>query len=168
LSGGQRAQVALGLSLAKQAEIVILDEPLANLDPLARQEFLQTLMEAVTESGVTVLLSSHIVDELEPVCDYLVILATARVQLTIAIDEALNIHRRLIGPPSDLKDLFTNPDVVVANQTPRQMTAVVKIAGRLFDPAWETHPMSLQEIVLAYLSKSRREDSEPDTELAVR
>ena len=168
LSGGQRAQVALGLSLAKQADLVVLDEPLASLDPLARQEFLQTLMEAVTESGATLVLSSHIVDELERVCDYMVILATARVQLTIAIDEALDTHKKVTGPPSDLRALSSTHDVVVVSQTPRQMTAVVKGSGKTLDPSWETQAMSLQEIVLAYLTRSRREEAEPAAELAVR
>jgi ABC-2 type transport system ATP-binding protein len=161
LSGGQRAQVALSLSLAKQADLVLLDEPLASLDPLARQEFLQTLMEAIAESGATVILSSHIVDELEQVCDYVVILSTARVQLAMPIEEALSTHKRLIGPVSGLDALASVHDLVTSNQTPRQATAVVRANGAIFDPAWDIHAMSLQEVVLAYLSKSRQEESQP-------
>ena len=81
LSGGQQAQVALTLALAKRPELLLLDEPVASLDPLARREFLQSVMEAVAETGMTVILSSHIVADLERVCDHLVILSQAHVQL---------------------------------------------------------------------------------------
>ena len=89
LSGGQQAQLALTLALAKRPELLVLDEPVAALDPLARREFLQGLMEAVAEEGLTVLLSSHLVAELERVCDYLVILAAGGVQLAGSIEEIL-------------------------------------------------------------------------------
>jgi ABC-2 type transport system ATP-binding protein len=79
LSGGQRAQVALALALAKRPQLLLLDEPLASLDPLARREFLQTLMGAVAEHGVTVVLSSHLLADLERVCDYLIVLSAAHV-----------------------------------------------------------------------------------------
>ena len=78
LSGGQQAQVALVLALAKRPELIVLDEPVAALDPLARREFLQALMDATVEDGLTVLLSSHLVGELERVCDYLVICSMPR------------------------------------------------------------------------------------------
>src|SRR5439155_6913250 len=81
LSGGEQAQVALSLALAKQPELLLLDEPVASLDPLARRDFLQSLLEAVAEGGLTVLLSSHILADLERVCDHLVVLSHSRVQL---------------------------------------------------------------------------------------
>jgi ABC-2 type transport system ATP-binding protein len=159
LSGGQRSQVALALSLAKQAELVLLDEPLAGLDPLARQEFLQTLMQTMSEAPMTLVLSSHIVGELEPVCDWLVILATARVQLSISTEQALATHQRLVGPASRLESLANLAEVIVATETPRQTTAVVRTSGPIFDPAWEVHPLTLEEIVLAYLTQSRAQDA---------
>jgi ABC-2 type transport system ATP-binding protein len=155
LSGGQRSQVALALSLAKQAELVLLDEPLASLDPLARQEFLQTLMETMSEAPMTLVLSSHIVGELERVCDWLAILTAAHVQLSVSIEEALATHHRVVGPASRLDTLASLVDVIVATETPRQTSAVVRASGPIFDPAWEVHPMTLEEIVLAYLTQAR-------------
>ncbi len=81
LSGGQRAQVALALALAKRPRVVLLDEPVAALDPLARREFLASLAEAVAEDDLTVVISSHLVHDLERVCDHLILLAAARTQL---------------------------------------------------------------------------------------
>ena len=105
LSGGQRAQVALTVALAKRPELLVLDEPVASLDPLARREFLNALMEAVSETGLTVILSSHIVAELERVCDHLVILAQARAELAGPIDEIVAGHRLLTGPRTDAGDV---------------------------------------------------------------
>jgi ABC-2 type transport system ATP-binding protein len=155
LSGGQRSQVALAMSLAKQAELVLLDEPLASLDPLARQEFLQTLMETMSEARMTLVLSSHIVGELERACDWLVILSTAHVQLSVSIEEALATHQRVVGPPSQLDALASLCEVIVASETPRQINAVVRTTSPIFDPAWEVHALTLEELVLAYLAKSR-------------
>ncbi|SRR5579875_1070935 len=92
LSGGQQAQVALALALAKRPDVLLLDEPLASLDPLARRDFLRTLTESVAEQGVSVLLSSHNVADLERVCDYLIILSASRVQLAGDIDEIKRTH----------------------------------------------------------------------------
>ncbi|MDQ6879441.1 MAG: ABC transporter ATP-binding protein [Candidatus Dormibacteraeota bacterium] len=158
LSGGQRSQIALALSLAKQADLVVLDEPLASLDPLARQEFLQTLMEAQVDSKSTVLLSSHIVGGLERVCDFLVILATANVQIAVGIDEALATHRRLIGPSGALPSLSSLYPLIFSTLTAREATAVIRTNAEIVDPAWESQPLSLEEIVLAYLSRSRSDE----------
>ena len=98
LSGGQRAQLALTLGLAKRPELLLLDEPVASLDPLARREFLQGLMEAVAEHGFSVVLSSHLVADLERVCDHLLVLVDSRVRLTGEVDELLASHRLLTGP----------------------------------------------------------------------
>jgi ABC-2 type transport system ATP-binding protein len=98
LSGGERAQVALTLVLAKRPELFLLDEPMANLDPLARREFLGSMFEACQETGATVLYSSHAVAELERVCDYLIVLRAGRVRLAGDIDELRSRHRVIRGP----------------------------------------------------------------------
>ncbi|MGH7870405.1 MAG: ABC transporter ATP-binding protein, partial [Candidatus Dormibacteraceae bacterium] len=98
LSGGQRAQLALTLAIAKRPELLILDEPVARLDPLARREFLQVLMDVVAEQGVSVVLSSHLLADLERVCDYLVILVASHVQLSGEVSSLLESHHRLSGP----------------------------------------------------------------------
>src|SRR5262249_10934962 len=112
LSGGQQAQVALTLALAKRPELLVLDEPVASLDPLARREFLQSLMEAVAEGGLTVILSSHILADLERVCDHIVILANGRTQLAGAIDEVVSTHRLLTGPRADAATVARRHEVV--------------------------------------------------------
>ena len=99
LSGGERAQVALCLALAKRPGLLLLDEPLASLDPLARREFLSALMDAVAEEPMTVVLSSHLIADLERVCDHLMVLRSGQVKTLGAIDELLAMHKMLIGPP---------------------------------------------------------------------
>jgi ABC-2 type transport system ATP-binding protein len=153
LSGGQQAQVALVLALAKRPELIILDEPLAPLDPLARREFLQTLMEEVAASGLTVLLSSHNLAELERVCDHLVLLVGGRVQLIGEIERVVAVHKRLTGPRCEPDTLAARHDVVMADHTPRQSTLLVRANGHVYDPTWTIHDASLEEIVLAYLGR---------------
>jgi ABC-2 type transport system ATP-binding protein len=157
LSGGQQAQVALALALAKRAELILLDEPLASLDPLARREFLRVLMGATAESGLTVLLSSHIICDLERVCDYLIILSAARVQLAGDIEEIVRSHKRLVGPradPAAIDAIASVHSVIEASHTERQTTLLVRVNGRLFDPSWEAQEVTLEDIVLAYLGQS--------------
>jgi ABC-2 type transport system ATP-binding protein len=151
LSGGQQAQVALTLALAKQPELLILDEPVASLDPLARREFLNAVMEAVAETGMTVILSSHIVSELERVCDYLVTLADSRIQLAGAISEIVAGHRVLTGPRRDAAGVARVHKVIRESHTERQTTLLVQANGHLYDSCWEQHEVDLEEIVLAYL-----------------
>jgi ABC-2 type transport system ATP-binding protein len=151
LSGGQQAQVALTLALAKRPELLLLDEPVASLDPLARREFLQAVMEAVAETGMTVMLSSHIVADLERVCDHLVILSTARVQLAGPIEEILAGHRLLTGPRTEPAAVARMHDVIRASHTERQTTLLVRANGHVYDSVWQVHEVDLEEIVLAYL-----------------
>ena len=101
LSGGQRVQLALTLAIAKRPGLLILDEPVASLDPLARREFLRLLMEAVAEHGLSVVLSSHLVSDLERVCDHLIVLVASRVRVAGEVSELLASHRRLSGPRRD-------------------------------------------------------------------
>jgi ABC-2 type transport system ATP-binding protein len=152
LSGGQQAQVALVLALAKRPDLLLLDEPLASLDPLARREFLRTLMDAVAESGMTVLLSSHIIGDLERVCDYLIILSAAHVQLAGDIQEITRTHKRMVGPRQDETAIASVHTIVEASHTDRQTTLLVRTNGPVFDPSWDVQEVSLEDIVLAYLS----------------
>lgn len=152
LSGGHQAQVALTLALAKRPELLLLDEPAASLDPLARREFLSALMEAVAEQGVTVVLSSHILAELERVCDHLVILSRARVVLAGSTEEIVSSHRLLTGARREVDELARLHSVVHSNSTERQTTVLVRANGHVYDPHWRVSSMGLEEIVLAYLA----------------
>jgi len=157
LSGGQQAQVALVLALAKRPDLLLLDEPLSSLDPLARREFLRTLMDAVAESGLTVLLSSHIIGDLERVCDYLIILSASYVQLAGDMQEIQRTHKRLIGPRQDEAAVKSVHTVIEARHTDRQTTLLVRTNGPLFDPSWEAQDVSLEDMVLAYLGQQTRD-----------
>jgi ABC-2 type transport system ATP-binding protein len=155
LSGGQQAQLALTLALAKRPELLVLDEPVASLDPLARREFLQTTMQAAVETGMTVILSSHIVADLERVCDHLIILSQAATQLVGPIDEVVASHRLLTGPRSDPADVARVHQVIRERHTERQTTLLVRANGHVYDSCWELHEVDLEEIVLAYLGHRR-------------
>ncbi len=153
LSGGQRAQVALTLALAKRPELLLLDEPVASLDPLARREFMQSVLEAVTERELTVVLSSHILADLERVCDHLVILTGGRTQLAGPIDEIVGSHRLLTGPRDEAHDLARLHEVVRQSHAERQTTLLVRANGHVYDSRWTVHELDLEEIVLAYLGQ---------------
>jgi ABC-2 type transport system ATP-binding protein len=154
LSGGQRAQLALTLGVAKRPELLLLDEPVASLDPLARREFLQDLMEAVAEHELSVVLSSHLVSDLERVCDYLVVLVDSRVQLGGDIDTLLATHHRLTGPRRDPARLPADQHVISASHTDRQSTFLVHTEAPIHDPAWTVGQIGLEDLVLAYMSQT--------------
>ncbi|MEU4395288.1 ABC transporter ATP-binding protein [Kribbella sp. NPDC023855] len=154
LSGGQRAQLALTLGVAKRPELLILDEPVAALDPLARREFLQDLMEAVTEHELSVILSSHLVSDVERSCDYLVVLVDSRVQVSGDIDTLLATHYRLVGPRRDEKSMPGNQHIVSVSHTDRQSTYLVRTSDPILDPAWTISQLTLEDIVLAYMGRS--------------
>jgi ABC-2 type transport system ATP-binding protein len=155
LSGGQRAQLALTLAIAKRPELLILDEPVASLDPLARREFLQGLMAVVAEGGTSVVLSSHLVADLERVCDYLVVLVASRIQVAGAIDDLLASHHRLTGPLRDPARLPADQHVIEASHTDRQSTLLVRSDGPILDPVWAVDQVRLEDVVLAYMSQDR-------------
>jgi ABC-2 type transport system ATP-binding protein len=154
LSGGQRAQLALTLGLAKRPELLILDEPVASLDPLARREFLQDLMEAVAEHELSVVLSSHLVSDLERVCDYLVVLVGSRVQLAGDLDTLQATHHRLTGPLRDDDSLPADQHIITATHTDRQSTYIVRTDGPIHDPAWTVSQLTLEDLVLAYMGRT--------------
>jgi ABC-2 type transport system ATP-binding protein len=153
LSGGQQAQVALTLALAKRPELLLLDEPVASLDPLARREFLGTVMEAVAETGMSVILSSHIVADLERVCDHLAILSHARTLLDGPLDELVASHRLLTGPRTDPTTVARVHAVVHESHTDRQSSLLVRANGHVYDTCWEQHEVGLEDVVLAYLGR---------------
>jgi len=155
LSGGQRAQVSLALALAKRPELLLLDEPVASLDPLARREFLQSLMDAVAESGITVVLSSHLIADLERTCDFLVLLRQAEVRLADDIETILARHRLLIGPRRHGTGSGI-ARIVRESHTDKQSTLVVEVDGPIADPAWSVNEIDLEELVLAYLGETVR------------
>jgi ABC-2 type transport system ATP-binding protein len=154
LSGGQRAQLALTLAVAKRPEFLVLDEPVASLDPLARREFLQSLMSFVAEHSVSVLLSSHLVADLERVCDHLVVLAASRVALAGDVEDLLASHRRLIGPRRDPATLPASQQIIEASHTDRQSTLLVRTDAPIHDPAWTVEQVSLEDVVLAYMGQN--------------
>jgi ABC-2 type transport system ATP-binding protein len=155
LSGGQAAQVALALALGKRADLLLLDEPVVNLDPLARREFLRELVDAVASDGLTTILSSHVIAELERVCDYLVILANGRVQVMGDIDELLSTHKLLVGPRVDAALVANDSSVVEARHTELESALLVKTNSHVPPPHWRVHDISLEDLVLAYLGNSR-------------
>ena len=163
LSGGQRAQLALTLGLAKRPELLLLDEPVAALDPLNRREFLQGLMEAVAEHELSVVLSSHLVSDLERVCDYLIVLVGSRVQLADDLDTVLATHHRLVGPRADAPEYV---EVITASHTERQSTLIVRTRQPIIDPSWTVARPTLEDIVLAYMER-RVTDHAVRTELEV-
>jgi ABC-2 type transport system ATP-binding protein len=154
LSGGQRAQLALTLAMAKRPELLVLDEPVASLDPLARREFLQGLMEAVADQRLSVVLSSHLVADLERVCDYLVVLVASRVRLAGEVSELLATHHRLSGPRRDPGTLPAGQEVITESHTGKQSSLLVRTDGPVLDPAWTVTPVSLEDLVLAYMSRA--------------
>jgi ABC-2 type transport system ATP-binding protein len=153
LSGGQRAQVALSLTLAKRPRVLLLDEPVAALDPLARRQFLATLAEAVADGGLTVVLSSHLVADLERVCDHLILLAAAQVQLCGDIEAVLAEHQVLVGPRKDTTAIERTHTLVHAVRTARQTTMLIRRNGPVIDPAFETADVGLEELVLGYMGQ---------------
>jgi ABC-2 type transport system ATP-binding protein len=151
LSGGQRAQVALALTLAKRPRLLLLDEPLAALDPLARQNFLGALAEAAAGGELTIVLSSHLIADIDRVCDHLILLASSRVQLCGDIEALLDEHRILVGPRQDTAAIARTHTIVREDSTARQTTLLVRLNGPLIDPAWAVEEPNLEEIVLGYM-----------------
>jgi ABC-2 type transport system ATP-binding protein len=153
LSGGQRAQLALTLAIAKRPELLILDEPVASLDPLARREFLQGLMETVADQELSVVLSSHLVADLERVCDYLIVLVASKVQVAGDVDRLLATHHLLTGARRHPVTLPEGQEIISASHTDKQTTLIVRTDGPIHDPAWTVSAVGLEDLVLAYMSR---------------
>jgi ABC-2 type transport system ATP-binding protein len=165
LSGGQRAQLALTLAIAKRPELLILDEPIASLDPLARREFLQSLMEFTAAHQVSVVMSSHLMADLERVCDYLIVLVGSRVRVAGEVEELLGAHRLLTGARRDPATWPSDWQVISASHTDRQTTLMVRTGSPIHDPAWTVEQVGLEDLVLAYMSRAAVPDGTPILEV---
>lgn len=147
LSGGQRTRLALALALGKRPELMLLDEPMADLDPLVRHRLMGVLMAEAAEHGTTIVLSSHILTELEGACDYLLLVDGGRVRLGGETEDLVGAHALLTGQVRDLA-----PHTVVESRTTgRQLTALVRKEGPVDDTAWDITEPSLEELLLAHL-----------------
>jgi ABC-2 type transport system ATP-binding protein len=153
LSGGQRAQLALTIAIAKRPALLILDEPVASLDPLARREFMQDLSDATAGRGLSVVHSSHLVADVERVCDYLIVLVGSRVRVAGDVSGLLATHRLLTAPRIDPATLPAGLRAISVRRTDRQTTVLVRADSTAHDPAWSVSPVSLEDLVLAYMSQ---------------
>ncbi|GGQ08435.1 ABC transporter ATP-binding protein [Actinomadura coerulea] len=150
LSGGQRAQLALTVAAAKRPELLIFDEPAAALDPLARQGFLANLMEFVAELGASAVLSSHLLGDIEQVCDYLIVLCDSRVQVAGDVRDLLARHHRLAAPGGGPGPLPAGVEVVREEHG----GAVVRTGLPASELPFRAGPVTLEELVLAYMSRA--------------
>jgi ABC-2 type transport system ATP-binding protein len=166
LSGGQQAQLALTLALARRPRLLILDEPLSALDPLARQDFMRTVMMAMADDGMSVLLSSHALAELERVADYLIVLGGGRVRIAGDVEELLAAHQLLSGPVAEADAHAARLEVLQDRRAAAQAHLLVRSGDPDVPPGWEAHPVSLQELVLAYLRAPGSEPARARTEPA--
>ncbi|EPH40262.1 ABC transporter ATP-binding protein [Streptomyces aurantiacus] len=148
LSGGQRTRLALALALGKRAELLLLDEPMADLDPLARHRLMGTLMAEAAEHGTTVVMSSHILGELADACDHLLLVSGGRVRLGGGVDDLVHAHALVTGT-GRVADLARHT-VVESRATGRGLTALIRTDGPV-DPAWDVAEPSLEELLLAHL-----------------
>ena len=171
MSGGQQAQLALTLALARRPQLLVLDEPMAVLDPLARHDFMATVMTAVADDAVSVVLSLQVLAELERVADYLVLLSSGNIQVVGQVDDLLATHRVLTGPASEHEPYPQQWTVVHASRAASQAHMLVRGTGTsdAVPPGWEAHSVTLEELALAYLREptaaafpgpARRRDAE--------
>jgi ABC-2 type transport system ATP-binding protein len=169
LSGGMRAQLALTLALARRPQLLILDEPLAMLDPLARQDFMATVMTAMADDGISVLLSSHALAELERVADYLVLLSGGELQVAGEVEDLLACHRLMTGPAAEADRFDGQLRAVQTRRAGAQAHLLVRAGEPDPDsapvpPGWEAHTVSLEELVMAYL-RSPGTEARPERSL---
>jgi ABC-2 type transport system ATP-binding protein len=156
LSGGQQAQVSLTMALAKRAPLLVLDEPVSSLDPIARLEFMRDVMAAAADTGLTVLIASHVVSELERFCDWLIVLTGGRLQLAGPVDDLIAAHRLLIVPRAT-PDAELPGILIHRADSDRHSTALVRaetagLAAREH-PRWQADPVGFEQLVLAYLQR---------------
>jgi len=152
LSGGPAPGSARAAPAARRPRLLVLDEPVAMLDPLARHDFMATVLAAAADDGVSVLLSSHVLAELERVADYLILLSRGRVQVAGEVDDLLASHRVLTGPAAEAGRYAERLRVVHTQRGEAQAHLLVRAdADDSVPPGWEAHPVGLEELALAYL-----------------
>ena len=156
LSGGQRAQVSLTMALAKRAPLLVLDEPVSSLDPVARLEFMQEVMASAADTGLTVIIASHVVSELERLCDWLIVLTAGRVQIAGPADDLIAAHR-LLTVPRATPDAELPGLRIHRTDSDRHSTVLVRadparVAAQL-RPGWQAEPVGFEQLVMAYLQR---------------
>ncbi|RDI21488.1 ATP-binding cassette domain-containing protein [Lentzea flaviverrucosa] len=156
LSAGGLTQVAIALALGRLPRLLLLDEPLADLDPLARDETLRIIMAEVADRGTTVVMSSHLLSDLREVCDHLLLVDEGRVQVSGDIEEVLAEHRILVGPPAD--ESAVEGTLISATRTERQSTLLLREA-RPTPEGWAGAEPDLESLVMGYLRASRERRS---------
>ncbi len=156
LSGGQRAQVALALALAKKPKLLLLDEPVAGLDPLARHDFLASLSQAVADGGLTVIMSSHLLADLERVSDHVIVLAAGKTQLCDNIEDVIDGHKILVGPRKEKANDEEGFSVIHETHTSKQTTLLVRLDGKTkISSHWRQEEPNIEEIILAYMGQTK-------------
>ena len=151
LSGGQQAQVALTMCLAKQPELLILDEPAAELDPVAREDLLRLLMREVAERGTSVVLSTHALGDVGSICDYLVIMSHSTIVLADDLEFVVESHRFLSATSSNAPTLPEGATVIDTRTSSRNVTHLARMTLPLVDETWQITEPTLDEIIMAYL-----------------
>jgi ABC-2 type transport system ATP-binding protein len=164
LSAGERARLALAVALGKRPALLLLDEPFAHLDPLAGREFLQMLMDGVSETGATVVIASHVVADIERVCDHIVLLTEGGVRLEGNVDELLATHRLLSGPRRPLGTIRGVREVIRERHSGRQVTLLARVDGPVVDPLWAVDEIGLEDLLLAYMAPERLPSVAPPQE----
>jgi ABC-2 type transport system ATP-binding protein len=168
LSAGERARLALALALGKRPELVLLDEPFAGLDPLAGREFLKLLMDGVAETSATVVIASHVIADIERVCDHIVLLTGGGVRLEGNVEELLESHKILMGPRRPLGEIRGVRSIVRERYSGRQLTLLVLGDGPIVDPSWTVERVGLEELLLAYMAPDRLPTPKPPERVPLR
>jgi len=168
LSAGDRARLALALALGKRPRLLLLDEPFAGLDPLAGREFLQLLMDGVAETAATVVIASHVIADIERVCDHIVLLTGGGVRLEGNVEELLESHRILMGPRRPLGTIRGVKEILRERHSGRQLTLLVTTSGPIVDPSWTVDNVGLEELLLAYMAPERLPTPQPPEKVPLR
>jgi ABC-2 type transport system ATP-binding protein len=168
LSAGDRARLALALVLGKRPRLLLLDEPFAGLDPLAGREFLQLLMDGVAETNATVVIASHVIADIERVCDHIVLLTGGGVRLEGNVEELLGTHRILMGPRRPLGTIRGVREILRERYSGRQLTLLVTTNGPIVDPSWTVDNVGLEELLLAYMAPERLPTPQPPEKVPLR